>query len=90
MKTAEETRAAIRHLVSAHKGALNACAPQKPGVMEGDAAKREFLQDENRVRADIIGRMIDTLHWSLGEPSQLAEMIVQFERFDQIQRGKVA
>ena len=95
MKNAEEIRAAVRHLYAAREGALKACAPPKPGtIMEGNAKKIEALRDENKQRVIILNRMIDALHWSLDEPSELAEWIEQFEKLDRIEKmgfaGRVA
>lgn len=95
MKQQQEIRATLRHLYSAREGAIAACAPPRAGVViEGDRKKIEDLRDENKQKVVILGRMIDSLQWVLGEPSELAEWVAAFEKMDRIEKmgfaGRVA
>jgi hypothetical protein len=95
LKQQQEIRATLRHLYSAREGAIAACAPPRAGVViEGDRKKIEDLRDENKQKVVILGRMIDSLQWVLGEPSELAEWVAAFEKMDRIEKmgfaGRVA
>ena len=99
MKDRQQTLEAIRQLNLARRGASKAVAPVPPGtVIETADAKAErhaqLLKDENYQRVVILGRMIDALRWSIGEPSELAEWMEKFEKVDRIEQlgfaGRVA
>lgn len=91
MKNRQQIKAAIEHLMSAREGALRACRPPEAGVVmeyADEAGKRhaEQLRDENFQKVVILSRMIDSLRWSIGEPSELAEWIQKWDRMDEIER----
>ncbi len=59
-----------------------------------EAKRIEDLRDENQQKVAILSRMIDSLQWTICEPSELSEWITAWEKMDRIEKqgfaGRVA
>lgn len=85
MKNYQQIYAAIGHLTSAREGALRA---SEAACGEGDPRVALKMREDNAIKASALAFMIDGLRWALGEPSELAAMMRQFDHFDAIEKSR--